>query len=188
YEAHIAFDRIAGRDTGLVSPSCRLGVSGLSRAGKTVFITALVDNLLHGGRLPLFEAQKSGRISRAFLEEQPDDAVPRFQYEDHIEALVEQRTWPDSTRAISELRLTIEFESASGWNRLFSSGRLSVDIVDYPGEWLLDLPLLGKSYAEFCRDALELSELPVRSELSREWRQLTQTVDPGAGADEMLAR
>ena len=53
------------------------------------------------------------------------------------------------------MRLTIEYESASGWSRLFSSGRLSVDIVDYPGEWLLDLPLLGKSYAEFSRDAFE---------------------------------
>ena len=107
----------------LFSPSLRLGVTGLSRAGKTVFISALVHNLLHGGRLPLFEAQKSGRIARAFLEHQPDDAVPRFQYEDHIAALVDDRVWPDSTRAISELRLTIEYESASGWNRLFSSGQ-----------------------------------------------------------------
>jgi predicted YcjX-like family ATPase len=187
-EARIALDTLSGRAAALFSPSLRLGVTGLSRAGKTVFISALVHNLVHGGRLPLFEAQKSGRISRAFLEEQPDDAVPRFQYEDHIEALVDQRTWPDSTRAISELRLTIEFESASGWNRLFRSGRLSVDIVDYPGEWLLDLPLLGKSYAEFSHDAFELSELPVRSELSRDWRKLADTVDPKADADEMLAR
>ena len=90
-EARIALDTLSGRAAALFSPSIRLGVTGLSRAGKTVFISALVHNLVHGGRLPLFEAQKSGRISRAFLEEQPDDAVPRFQYEDHIEALVDQR-------------------------------------------------------------------------------------------------
>ncbi|HEY6630211.1 MAG TPA: YcjX family protein [Rhizobiaceae bacterium] len=187
-EARIALDTFSGRATALFSPSVRLGVTGLSRAGKTVFISALVHNLVHGGRLPLFQAQKSGRISRALLEEQPDDAVPRFQYEDHVAALVDERIWPDSTRAISELRLTIEFESASGWNRLFRSGRLSVDIVDYPGEWLLDLPLLGKSYAEFCHEAFELSELAVRAELARDWRQLTATVDPKADSDEMLAR
>ncbi len=127
----------------LISPSLRLGVTGLSRAGKTVFITALVHNLIHGGRLPLFEAQKSGRIARAYLEEQPDDAVPRFQYEDHLKALIDERVWPDSTRAISELRLTIEYESASMWNRMFSGGKLSVDIVDYPGEWLLDLAAIS---------------------------------------------
>jgi predicted YcjX-like family ATPase len=187
-EARIALDTLADRATGLLSPSLRLGVTGLSRAGKTVFISSFVHNLIHGGRLPLFEAQKSGRISRAFLEEQPDDAVPRFQYEDHIDALVAKRMWPESTRAISELRLTIEYESASGWNRLFSSGKLSVDIVDYPGEWLLDLPLLGKTYGEFSAEAFDMAELPVRADLSKDWRSLSATVDPAAAADEMVAR
>ncbi|RWK08473.1 YcjX family protein [Mesorhizobium sp.] len=187
-EARIALDTLSGRAAGLFSPTLRLGVTGLSRAGKTVFISALVHNLIHGGRLPLFEAQKSGRIARAFLEEQPDDAVPRFQYEDHVAALVNDRVWPDSTRAISELRLTIEYESASGWNRLFSAGKLSVDIVDYPGEWLLDLPLLGKSFADFSREAVDLAALPVRSDLSQAWRELACAVDPDADADEMTAR
>ncbi|MEP6567716.1 MAG: YcjX family protein, partial [Mesorhizobium sp.] len=187
-EARIALDTLSGRAAGLFSPSLRLGVTGLSRAGKTVFISAFVHNLIHGGRLPLFEAQRSGRIARAFLEEQPDDAVPRFQYEDHIAALVNDRVWPDSTRAISELRLTIEFESASGWNRMFSSGKLSVDIVDYPGEWLLDLPLLGKSFADFSREAFEMAALPVRADLSQAWRTLAATIDPNADADEMTAR
>lgn len=187
-ETRIAFDTLAGRAAGLFSPSLRLGVTGLSRAGKTVFISALVHNLIHGGRLPLFEAQKSGRIARAFLEEQPDDAVPRFQYEDHVAALVDERIWPDSTRAISEMRLTVEYESASGWNRMFSAGKLSLDIVDYPGEWLLDLPLLGKSFAEFSREAFEMAELPVRSDLSQAWRQLSAAADGNADADEMTAR
>ncbi|MGX5828340.1 YcjX family protein [Mesorhizobium sp. 43Arga] len=187
-EARIALDTLSGRATGLFSPSLRLGVTGLSRAGKTVFISALVHNLIHGGRLPLFEAQKSGRIARAFLEEQPDDAVPRFQYEDHIAASVNDRAWPDSTRAISELRLTIEYESASGWSRMFSSGKLSVDIVDYPGEWLLDLPLLGKSFADFSGEAMEMATLPVREDLSRAWRAISAEIDPNAEADEMTAR
>ncbi|PLP57444.1 amino acid regulated cytosolic protein [Mesorhizobium loti] len=187
-EARIALDTVTGRAAGLFRPSMRLGVTGLSRAGKTVFISALVHNLIHGGRLPLFEAQKSGRIARAFLEEQPDDAVPRFQYEDHIAALVDQRIWPDSTRAISELRLTIEFESASGWNRMFSAGKLSVDIVDYPGEWLLDLPLLGKSFADFSNEAFELAALPVRADLAREWRALSATAAVDSDADELTAR
>ena len=165
-EAKIALDGFSDRLSALASPSLRLGVTGLSRAGKTVFIAAFVHNLIHGGRLPLFEAQKSGRISRAFLEPQPDDAVPRFDYESHVRELVESRLWPHSTRAVSELRLTINYESASGWNRLFSRGSLSVDIVDYPGEWLLDLPLLGKSYAQFSAEAFDLAELPLRSDLS----------------------
>lgn len=187
-EARLAIDTIAGRTGDLFSPSLRLGVTGLSRAGKTVFITALVHNLVHGGRLPMFDAQKSGRIGRAYLEHQPDDDVPRFQYEDHVAALIEERIWPDSTRAISELRLTIDYESASGWGRLFSRGRLSLDIVDYPGEWLLDLPLLGKDYATFSREAVELAQLPARADLAESWLALARGADPDAPADEMMAR
>ncbi|MCR4268914.1 YcjX family protein [Nitratireductor sp. ZSWI3] len=187
-EARIALDTLAGRAAGLVSPSLRLGVTGLSRAGKTVFITAFVHNLLHGGRLPMFDAQKSGRLAKAYLEHQPDDTVPRFQYEDHIAALVDQRVWPESTRAISELRLTVEYESASAWNRLFSRGKLSFDIVDYPGEWLLDLPLLGKSYEAFSAEAIEMARSPARADLSAEWRRLAEDVDPNMPADETVAR
>ena len=54
-EAKIAFDNVLGTIAGRGTPTVRLGVTGLSRAGKTVFITALVHNLVHGGRLPLFE-------------------------------------------------------------------------------------------------------------------------------------
>ncbi|WP_312419919.1 YcjX family protein, partial [Shinella sp.] len=52
-EAMLALDALTGRATNLVNPSIRLGVTGLSRAGKTVFISSLVHNLLNGGRLPL---------------------------------------------------------------------------------------------------------------------------------------
>ncbi len=187
-DARIAFDNLADRASGLVHPTIRLGVTGLSRAGKTVFISSLVHNLLNGGRLPLFEPVRSGRVSRVRLEPQPDDDVPRFQYEDHIQALVRQRVWPASTRAISELRLTLDYQSASGWNRLFSPGRLSIDIVDYPGEWLLDLPLLGQDFRTFSANTTDLARSGVRAQLSREWLTLAASIDVDAPADEMTAR
>lgn len=187
-DALIAFDNLADRAAGLVNPTIRLGVTGLSRSGKTVFISSLVHNLLNGGRLPLFEAVQSGRVSAVRLEPQPDDAVPRFQYEDHIRALVKERIWPDSTRAISELRITLDYQSASGWDRLFSPGRLSIDIVDYPGEWLLDLPLLGKDFRTFSAETLALAATGVRAELSRAWLATTENADIAAPADEMKAR
>ncbi|OCJ04272.1 amino acid regulated cytosolic protein [Rhizobium sp. AC44/96] len=187
-DARIALDTLSDRASGLINPTVRLGVTGLSRAGKTVFISSLVHNLLHGGRLPLFEAMQSGRISGARLEQQPDDAVPRFQYEDHIRALVKDRIWPDSTRAISELRITLDYQSASGWNRFFSPGRLSIDIVDYPGEWLLDLPLLTKDYRTFSEETIALARTGIRAELSGNWLAQTSTTDINAPADEMQAR
>ncbi len=52
-----------------------------------MFITALVDNLIAGAKLPVLRASAEGRIARAHLEPQPDDAVPRFAYEEHLAAL-----------------------------------------------------------------------------------------------------
>ena len=187
-EALIAFDTLADRASNLIQPTLRLGVTGLSRAGKTVFITSLVHNLIHGGRLPMFEAAHSGRLARSVLEPQPDDAVPRFQYEDHAARMITDRIWQDSTRAISELRLVIEYESASGWNRFFSGGRLCLDIVDYPGEWLLDLPLLGQDFAQFSLNAATLARSPVRHDLAEPWLERAKTIDPRKPAVESDAR
>src|SRR6202007_2524610 len=76
---------------GFFNPTVRLGVTGLSRAGKTVFITALIHGLTRGGRFPVFEPFATGRIAGARLEPQPDDAVPRFDYEGHVHALLDDR-------------------------------------------------------------------------------------------------
>jgi predicted YcjX-like family ATPase len=187
-DARIAIDNLTDRATGLVLPTIRLGVTGLSRAGKTVFISSLVHNLLNAGRLPLLEAFRSGRVSSVRLEPQPDDAIPRFQYEDHIHALVDDRIWPDSTRAISELRITLDYESASGWSRMFSRGKLSIDIVDYPGEWLLDLPLLAQDFRQFSDNTVSLAKTGIRRELSGEWLQLAFSLNQDAPADETTAR
>jgi predicted YcjX-like family ATPase len=187
-DALIALDNLADRAAGLVTPSVRLGVTGLSRAGKTVFISSLVHNLLNGGRLPVFEPVRSGRVSKIRLEPQPDDAVPRFQYEDHIAALVRDRSWPDSTRAISQLRITLDYESASGWSRLLSPGRLSIDIVDYPGEWLLDLPLLSQDFRQFSDATVQRARTGMRAELSSEWLGLAAALGASTPADEGSAR
>src|ERR1700761_5490906 len=146
------------------NPTVRLGVPGLSRAGKTVFITALIHGLTRGGRFPVFEAFASGRIARAQLAPQPDDAVPRFDYENHLRTLVEERRWPNSTVDISELRLVIDYQRHNGADR-----QLTLDIVDYPGEWLLDLPLLNKSYEQWSTESLSLSREAPRAHLAAAW-------------------
>jgi uncharacterized protein len=179
--------RLAGRafaefSTSLFDPTIRLGVTGLSRAGKTVFITALIHALTRGGRFPIFEALATGRIARAQLAPQPDDAVPRFDYEGHVEALVNKRNWPDSTRQISELRIVIEYQSQNGYER-----RLTLDIVDYPGEWLLDLPLLDKSYEAWSAESLRLSHEPPRDRAAAPWHSYLATLDPLSAADEQAA-
>ena len=187
-EALIALDTVTDRASGIFYPNVRLGVTGLSRAGKSVFITALVHNLVHGGRLPLFDVAHSNRLARAYLEPQPDDGVPRFAYENYVSALLEERIWPQSTRSVSQLRLTLEYESASGWNRLFSGGKLHLDIVDYPGEWLLDLPLLGKDFATFSAESIDRAHGVQREEIAGTYLSMANDMDPDAPADEMAVQ
>jgi hypothetical protein len=172
----------------------RLGVTGLSRAGKTVFITSLVHTLINarqaagpGARLPVFRVHAEGRLKRAFLQPQPDDAVPRFAYEDHLKALTgSERHWPDSTRRISELRVTLEYEKPAGWRG--GPAEFTIDIVDYPGEWLLDLGLLDKSYAQWSRETIEASAAAARAPLAADWRGYLSSLDPSLDADEETAR
>ncbi|SHF26442.1 hypothetical protein SAMN02745157_2045 [Kaistia soli DSM 19436] len=187
-EARLAFATLGDRATDIVNPTVRLGVTGLARAGKTVFITALVHNLVHGGRLPVFRAYATGRVTGARLEPQPDDDVPRFDYEDHVRALVEDRIWPDSTRRISELRLSIAYESASFLRQRLGSGTLNLDIVDYPGEWLLDLPLLTKDYAAWSREAIALARRPGRPPAAAAFLARAEAANAAAAEDEAVAR
>ena len=166
----------------LFNPTVRLGVTGLSRAGKTVFITALIHGLTRGGRFPVFEPFATGRIARAHLEPQPDDAVPRFDYENHVRTLIEERRWPNSTIDISELRLVIDYQRQNGADR-----SLTLDIVDYPGEWLLDLPLLNKSYEQWSRESLALSRASARAPLAAPWHAHLASLSAEAREDEQAA-
>ena len=173
---------------GLAGPSLRLGVTGLSRSGKTVFITALVQALLQGGRLPAFEALNGGRINRVYLEPQPDDDLPRFRYEEHLDALTAaDRRWPESTRQISQLRLAIDYTPRGVLARHLGRGLLHVDIVDYPGEWLLDLPLMNMTFAAWSSATIAASRDGPRKTLARDWHDHLRTLDAMASADETAA-
>jgi len=170
-EARLSARALLDYGESFFNPTVRLGVTGLSRAGKTVFITALIHGLTRGGRFPVFEAFSSGRIARAQLAPQPDDAVPRFDYENHLHILIGERRWPNSTVDISELRLVVDYQRRNGAERT-----LTLDIVDYPGEWLLDLPLLNKTFAQWSAESLALSREPPRAHLAAAWHAHLSTL------------
>ncbi|WP_114350511.1 YcjX family protein [Paracoccus lutimaris] len=150
----IADDLMQG--LGLADPVIRLGVTGLSRAGKTVFITSLVSNLLDRGRMAALRAGADGSIKAAWLQPQPDDTVPRFDFERHLAAMTgPDPHWPEGTRHVSQLRLSLRVQPRgviAGWR---GQQVLHLDIVDYPGEWLLDLRLMDKDFDEWSQEVLD---------------------------------
>ena len=184
-ELGIALSNLADAATGAFTPTLRLGVTGLSRAGKTIFITALVHNLLTGGRLPGFAPLAEGRFIGARLAEYPDATIPRFAYEQHLEALTGKTpSWPESTRRISQLRLVLKFQSKNWYSGMTGPSTLNLDIVDYPGEWLLDLPLLGLSFAEWSAEALERARRTGSGKEAGPFLKLLDSIDPHKDAND----
>ncbi|GJE16557.1 YcjX family GTP-binding protein [Methylobacterium marchantiae] len=169
----------------LIQPTLRLGVTGLARSGKTVFTTALIHHLVETHALPAFAPAHEGRLRRARLVPQPDDDVPRFPYEDHFAALTEQRLWPRSTDRISQFRLAIEYERKGGWRS--GPGTLMLDVVDYPGEWLLDLALIEQSYADWSRATIAGTRRTGRAAIAAPWLAVLKDLDPAGPLDEVVA-
>jgi predicted YcjX-like family ATPase len=168
-------------------PVIRLGVTGLARSGKTVFITSLVANLLDRGRMPGLAAARSGRIEAAFLQPQPDDTVPRFAFEAHLAAMTgPDPHWPDSTRAVSELRLSLRVRPTGLLGAVSGPRTVHLDIVDYPGEWLLDLALLDMDYETWSRTALARAETR-RDGIAAGWFDALDGVDSRAPLEEPVA-
>ena len=176
-EAVIAFDALKDRTKSTFNPTLRLGVTGLSGAGKTVFITSLIENLLYSGRLPVFEVAREGRLLNTRLAEQPDSKIARFEFEKHIDRLVNQKLWPQSTRSLSQLRLKLEFLTRSQSFSGSKQKKLSIDIIDYPGEWLLDLPLLDKNYREFSAQSIARANSPEHKAHAKAWLGAIRSVN-----------
>ncbi|MGM0544594.1 MAG: YcjX family protein [Pseudomonadota bacterium] len=171
-----------GRDRQL-----RLAVTGLSQAGKTAFLTSLINQLRHAGveaQLDMLPAAREGRLLGAQRLNQPDLGVPRFPYDPGMAALRETPPrWPAPTRGISELRLQLRYRPAQqGWLSP-DIAHLTLDLFDYPGEWLLDLPLLQHDFYSWSQ-AQPLHTGDQRRALFSEWLAEVETLDPAAEADE----
>jgi hypothetical protein len=156
-----------------------LAVTGLSRAGKTVFITSLVHNLLSAlhqpHRMPLLRVVGEGRLVAARFASGKPDRLPRFPYERNIERMAATPAdWPARTKDISSIEIDIRFVPAGALGFLLgrigsAAATLKLNIIDYPGEWLLDLPLLTQSYAEWSRATLQRCRRGIRADTARDY-------------------
>lgn len=172
--------------------SLRLAVTGLSRSGKTAFITSLINQLLSinqtaKNHLPLFEAARNGSIIAVKRVPQQDLSVPRFDYEENLNALSQQPPqWCQSTRGVSETRLAIRFQRQSGlFRHLKERGTLYLDIFDYPGEWLLDLPLLHLDFQQWSTEQAQITQ-GIRGELAKPWLDEMKKLDLSADVNEEI--
>ncbi|TMO76655.1 nucleoside triphosphate hydrolase [Pseudoalteromonas sp. S3785] len=171
----------------------KLAVTGLSGSGKTAFITALVKHLTTQSddkNLPFFDVMREHRHIATKVVPQEALKVPTFDYPRALNALLPsdgEPTWPASTERINTLRLAIKYQSASGLRGHFSpQSTLYLDIIDYPGEWLLDLPMLEQSYSQWCEQQYPLLLHYPRVNASTEFINALEQLDLNAPVDESL--
>ncbi len=167
----------------------RIGVTGLARAGKTVLLTSIAANLLAAGNglptLPMLAARLGRRGLRVAVAPSGAQSLPRFDYEAHVAALAaDPPRWPARTDAVSLLALDLDIGHA-GLAAALPPQRIRLELLDYPGEWLLDLPLLSQPFARWSEITLRRLE---NTPQAREFLGFVRGLPMGAPADETLAR
>jgi predicted YcjX-like family ATPase len=115
------------------------------------------------------------------------DGVARFDYPAHLAALAaDPPRWPERTGAVSLLALDLDI-ARDGLGAVLPDRGLRLEFLDYPGEWLLDLPLLGQDFASWSAAILRRLDTGAAAPLSREFRAFVGGLGASAPADETLA-
>ncbi len=156
----------------IFSNTVRIGVTGLSRAGKTAFLTSVASLLL---------ARTAPRFALAPL---GAGDVPPFDQARHLAALAgDPPRWPERTDSVSMLALTAQVDQSP-----LPSRTVRLEFLDYPGEWLLDLPLLTLSFAAWSEQTLARLEAAAAAPLTEEFLAFAHGLPAKAPPDEALAR
>ncbi len=124
-------------------PTTKIAITGLSRSGKTIFITSLIEQLLLQKKITPITAKK-----QAFnvTIKSPTTSIKRFDYYSLKKIIKEYHQWPDGTDDITST--TLEFETKSRY-RFLNNSKFRIELIDYPGEWILDIAMLGLSYEQW---------------------------------------
>ncbi len=177
----------------------KVAITGLSRSGKTVFLTSLIANLLAMGTgqptMPALRAHidQAGKDRLRSIRLVPSRAgtTPRFDYPAKLADLAAaQPKWPARTEDLAEIELELEIRAGNGllgqMRSLSGTPRVRLQLLDYPGEWLLDLPLLELTYRRWSADTLERLRQQPRSDVAAEFLSFVSHIDPSRTADDAL--
>jgi uncharacterized protein len=145
----------------------RVGITGSAGAGKTVFLLSLISHLeegdlkLDGGgttrfkKLPCRSGPLSGLLARLpvvgrlFTDERSE-----FDYKGLRKHLANRKSWPRKTTDVFFFRCRFQ-RSVNGrtlrnlWRPLESISEDEIEFVDFPGERVADVTMIGKSFAEW---------------------------------------
>lgn len=165
-----------------------IGITGLSQSGKSTFITSLINQLLNHEKASLagFPPVLSERLLSVRVRPLDDSRLPMFAYDANYQSMTGSNPqWPESTKTNSGCLLELRLANTGKTLNPLRAEQFSLflEIRDYPGEWLLDLPLLNMSYQRWCQQCLALYQASPRRELLGDLFNELQLLDPFAPVD-----
>lgn len=180
----------------------RLGVTGFSGSGKTVYLGALVQALLTAhnhhinGPLAGFGCFERGVLRAVRIRDDLHPTSPQFPFRAVRDSLLgADNRWPEPTTGISRLTLELDTSAHTRLQKLLHDklgltdvgmGRVLLELVDFPGEWLVDLPMLGQDYRQWSAKMLADSQTSARAEFARDYQTLINQLSKDSSADEAL--
>lgn len=166
-----------------------LGITGLSGSGKSTLVTSLINQLLNHDKssLPGFSPVLTERLISVKMLPLEGENLKPFPYEAAYTGIANSEPqWPVSTQDVSGCLL--ELKLAKKVNKLNPLSKdhfyRYIEIRDYPGEWLLDLPLLDMSYAQWCAQCNALYNSEPRKTFLGPLLEQLQMLDPLARAQQ----
>lgn len=178
----------------LLTKKLTIGVTGFSRSGKTVFIGALAQALSTTdawlekpgqGPLAQFGPMERRQFRSARIRDDVHPDLPQFPFRKVRDSLARREAcWPEPTEGISRIVFDLDYWSQGFFKRLRT---VRIELIDYPGEWLVDLPMLEQTYAEWSKQSLALAQTEVRDPWSKSYFEQLSKIEAGQEFDEELA-
>lgn len=172
----------------------RFTITGLSRSGKSMLFTSLMTILKYRSEeqyqcLPLLKRLPVELVDAMWLE--PLDDFPMFPIEEHIASL-EKGEWPAPTEDVYGFKMVVRLRQTSQFKKyVFPYTQIVFEFIDYPGEWITDLPMLGKTYAQWSDSSLAQQLTEPQRFYAQKWHSTLEKFDfdvppEGAAANELV--
>lgn len=177
-----------------MSKKISIGVTGFARSGKTVFICAFIQALLTAeawslrrgqGPLARFAPFERGQLKSVKIKTSQRTDLPQFPFKKVRESLTgSASSWPLPTEGVSRIYVEVKY---SPLRRFMNRDKtLMIELVDFPGEWLIDLPMLEMTYEQWSEAMLEKAGSGRRNAWSEVYRSRIERLDSSEYFDEDL--
>ncbi len=158
----------------------RFTITGLSRSGKSMLFTSLITMLKSRSEegyacLPLLRYLPPSKVLDMRID--PLEGYKPFPHLKNIAAL-ERQEWPEATEEAYGFKLTVRLKQSESFKRhLLPHTDVVFEFIDYPGEWITDIPMLSKSYPQWSDSAwAQLSSGP-QQYFATNWKDIVNQFD-----------